>query len=518
LEQVSSQDLINDWIDTLDTLRVDTSTEMWQNRKTLVLDSIEVLDYLRRKTSDVDIEEDSRLQHLFDLCQLPCRSDYYERFIRYDNRFYRCQNDWWVECWQTIRMKNLLHKFGLISLNEYLKSESDGREFNAKWKDFFASANKNKETVSLAAFSYLECVRFLLNTNESLNQNELNEIKGFINCLCEKRDGHLSYYPYSNEIRANSLNLISLLQATYPDSGYEVLYSRTKSVLIEMLQSNKWDKFSFTWSTFFLFDLDEDILLHTESMIPSNFFVEFSWITGVNHIKKPRYALLASLQKLDDHSYFEIVKPNPIVYTPYIKYEHNLTTIKVIDGAIQSFKQVKHIQETVIEGNYNENYFRDLLRIALVANRDEGVEYIEKEGFLSSGRTTDLLIVRRSGYDIPVEVKILWRFQNGSYEPVKEIIEQLTDGNFGIIVVINPHTNPRYQSKYQGFDGWKTFIQDHETYINGTVRESDEYYGSLKSHCVYSEHTCNLNGRKKVVTLLSVMIDLTEYIRCSHLR
>ena len=64
--QVNAQDVINDWLNYLDDLRVDTSTEMWQNRKTLVLDSIEVLNYIREKTSDINIEADSRLQHLFD--------------------------------------------------------------------------------------------------------------------------------------------------------------------------------------------------------------------------------------------------------------------------------------------------------------------------------------------------------------------------------------------------------------------------------------------------------------------
>lgn len=516
--QVNAQYVIHDWLDYLDELRVDTSTEMWQNRKTLVLDSIEVLNYIRKNTSDINIEADSRLQHLFDLCQLPCRSDYYERFLRFDNRYYRCKNDWWVECWQTIRMKNLSHKLGLINLKEYLQNSSDGIEFAEKWRSFFEYANQNKEKVSLAAFSYLECIRFILNIDESLSQNELANIKQFLNCLCEKKHGQLSYYRYSNEIRANSLNLIKLLQTYYSDPEYDVLHSKTKTILTEMIINNKWDKFSFTLCTFFLFGLDEDILLQTKSMIPNEFVVEHSWITGVNHTRKPRYALLASLEKLEDYPYFEIIKPNPIVYTPYKKYKYNTTTITIIDKAIQAFKQVKDIQEKVAEGGYNENYFRDLLKIALSSNKSDDVEYIEKEGFLSSGRFTDLLVVRREDYDIPVEVKILWRFQSAAYEPITEIIEQLTDGNFGIIIIINPHNNPTHQKKYTGFEGWKSFINDHETYINGTIREKDDYYGHLKSKCVYSEHMYNVGSRQKVITLLSIVIDLPEYIRSTHLK
>jgi len=516
--QVNAQDVIDDWLNFLDELRVDTDTEMWQNRKTLVLDSIEVLNYIREKTSDINIEADSRLQHLFDLCQLPCRRDYYQRFLGFDVRFYRAKNDWWVDCWQTIRMKNLLYNFGLINLNEYLHQESDGKEFAGKWRHFFEYANLNKEKVSLAAFSYLECIRFLLNTNESIGQNELTEIKHFLNCLCEKKQGQLSYYKYSNEIRANSLNLIRRLQSSYSDSEYEILYSKTETILTEMLRNNEWDKFSFTWCTFFLFDLDGDILLQTKSMIPNDFFVEFSWITGTNHIRKPRYALLASLEKLEDIHYFEIIKPNPIVYTLPKKYKYNSTTITVIDKAIQSFKTVLDIQEKILSGRYTENYFRDLLRIALSSNKSDDVDYIEKESFLSSGRTTDLLVVSRENHDIPVECKILWRFPSAAYEPITEIIEQLTDGNFGIIIVINPHNNPTYQKKYAGFEGWKSFIEDHDTYISGTIREKDDFYGHLKTKCVYSEHTYNLGSRQKVVTLLSIMIELSEYIRSSHLK
>lgn len=519
IRQLNNSAVIADWLDFLDNgLENEKYSEMWQNRKTLVLDSIEVLNYIREKTSDIDIGDDSRIQSLFDLCQLPCRNDYYQRFLKFDNRFYNCMNDWWVDCWQTIRMKNLLHKFGLININEYLLGESDGKYFAEKWISFYHYSKNEKEKVSLAAFSYLECIRFLLNTDASLNTTQLNEIKQFLKLLCENDSGKLKYFNRSNEIRANSLNLIRCLQNLYPDPEYDEIYSNTKKVLEGMLKGNKWDRFSFTLCTFFLFDLDEDILLQAKSKIPSDFFVDYSWVSAINHTRKPRYALLASLEKFKDHQYFEIIKPNPIVYTPHYKFKHNSQTLSVIDKAIQSFKQVKDIQLKILDDSYNENYFRDLLRVALSSNKSDDVEYIEKEGFLSSGRTTDLLVVRREGYDIPVEVKILWRFQGEAYEPVTEIIEQLTDGNFGIIVVVNPPTNPTYHTKYTGFEGWKTFIRDHDTYIDGTIREKDDYYGYLKSNSVYSEHKSTIGGRQKVVTLLSIMVDLSEYIRSPHLK
>ncbi|WP_054864377.1 hypothetical protein [Methanosarcina barkeri] len=86
-------------------------------------------------------------------------------------------------------------------------------------------------------------------------------------------------------------------------------------------------------------------MLQTKSKIPNDFFVESNWISGANHTRKPRYALLALLDKLRNSQYFELIKPNPIVYTPYNKLKHNSETLLVIDKAIQSFKQVKDIQQ-----------------------------------------------------------------------------------------------------------------------------------------------------------------------------
>jgi hypothetical protein len=516
--QLNDSSVVSDWLHFLDS-DLERDHDMWQNRKTLVLDSIEVLNYIRENASpNVDIKSDSRIQSLFDLCQLPCRTDYYNRFLKFDTRFYHNENNWWLDCWQTIRMKNLLHKFEIINLNEYLLKDSDGEYFAKKFPRFFNHSKNKKESNSLAAFSYLECIRLILNTDTVLDTTELDEVKCFLKLLYEKDNGKLKYFKQSNEVRANSLNLIRYLQKKYPDPEYNAIYSSIKKILQDIIEVNKWDQFSFTWCTFFLFDLDKDILLQTKSKIPNDFFVESNWISSRNHTRKPRYALLSLLDKFKNYQYFELVKPNPVVYIPPYKRRHNSQTLLVIDKAIQSFKQVKDIQQKIRDENYNENYFRDLLRVPLSSNKSDDVEYVEKEAFLSSGRTTDLLVVRREGYDIPIEVKILWRFQGNSYEPITEIIEQLTDGNFGIIIVINAHTNPTYQRKYTGFEGWKSFIKDHKTYINGTIREEDDYYGRLKSNSVYSEHISNIGDRQKVVTLLSIMIDLSEYIRSPHLK
>lgn len=518
IKYLNKLDVIKDWIDFLDNnLTKEEGAELWQNRKTLVLDSIEVLNYIREMTSDLSIESDNRIQSLLDLCELPCRQDYYNRFLRYDDRFYRNINDWWVDCWQTIRMKNLLHKFDLVDLNLYLLEQSDGEYFAEKWVAFYNHSKINKERNPLAAYSYLECIRFLLNTNNKLDTTQLNEVKTFLMILYETDNGELKYFNKSNEIRANSLNLIRNLQTSYEDKELEAIYINTKKVLETMLENITWDKFSFTWSTFFTFGLDDDILLKIKSKIPDDLFVDYSWISSINHTRKPRYALLASINMLEFSQYFELIKPNPILYTPNYKFNHNFQTLNVLDKAIQSFKQVKDIQQKIVDNNYNENYFRDLLKLALSANKSEEVEYIEKEGFLSSGRTTDILIVRRDEYDIPVEVKLLWRFTGDAYEPITEVIEQMTDGNFGIIILVNPHKNPTYKIKYSGFEGWKNYVKDHDSYIEGTIREKDDYYGNLKTKSVYSEHTSTINGRQRVVTLLSMFIDLSEYIRSSHL-
>ena len=93
----------------------------------------------------------------------------------------------------------------------------------------------------------------------------------------------------------------------------------------------------------------------------------------------------------------------------------------------------------------------------------------------------------------------------------------MTDGHFGIIIVINPHKNPKYKKKYCGFEGWKDYVNDHESYIEGTMRNNDQFYGELKTESIFSEHISTISGRERVVTILSVFIDLTQFIKSSYL-
>lgn len=192
--QLNDSSVVSDWLRFLD-YDLERDHEMWQNRKTLVLDSIEVLNYIRENTSSkVEVISDSRIQSLFDLCQLPCRTDYYSRFLKFDSRFYNNENNWWLDCWQTIRMKNLLHKFGLIDLNEYLLENSDGEYFAKKFPNFFNYSRKEKARVPLAAFSYLESIRLILNTDTMLDTTHLDEIKSFLKLLYEKDNGKIKIF------------------------------------------------------------------------------------------------------------------------------------------------------------------------------------------------------------------------------------------------------------------------------------------------------------------------------------
>ncbi len=114
---------------------------------------------------------------------------------------------------------------------------------------------------------------------------------------------------------------------------------------------------------------------------------------------------------------------------------------------------------------------------------------------------------------------MLWRFGDG-YEPITENIEQISEGTHGIIIVINPPDNPTYLSKYQGFDGWKAFVQDHETYIPGTMREDEDRIYSpdkIKTPHIFSDHYHLLGERERNITLLSFFVDLHNFVRSPYL-
>lgn len=97
-----------------------------------------------------------------------------------------------------------------------------------KFPNFFNYSRKEKASVPLAAFSYLECIRLILNTDKILDTTHLDEIKSFLKLLYEKNNGKLKYFKRSNEIRANSLNLIRCLQKKYSDPEYNDIYSSIK--------------------------------------------------------------------------------------------------------------------------------------------------------------------------------------------------------------------------------------------------------------------------------------------------
>ena len=516
----TDSEVINDWLTLIDdTLVYETDHELWQNRKTLILDSIEVLNHIRKETSDLDIRDDNRIQSLLDLCSLPCRNDYYQRFLRFDSRYYRNENDWWVDCWQTIRMKNILHKLGFIDINSYLEGVSDGIEFAEKWPKFYMNSKIQKAKKSLAAFSYLECIRFLLNMgNGKLEVKHYLELKQFLEKLGEYDGNGLKYFKSSNEMRANSLDVIDCIKDSSQRDGLNDVHGNIGDTLKKMIVSTKWDQYSHTWATFFLYGLNNDVSSITKSKIPDNFLVNKAWISSYNHTRKPRYALLAVIDKLDNSHFFNLIKPNPIAYTPNYKFEKYAKLIKILDNAVQSFKEIKDIQRIAQENKIKEEYFRDLIKATISANLDDVIKYAEKEANLSSGRITDILLVREKDFNIPIEIKILWRFKSDAYEPINEILEQMTDGTFGIVIVINPPNNPKYSGAYQGFEGWKCYVKDHSTYINETIREADDYYGRLKTKSVYSEHASSISGRNRTITILSMVIDLTEYIRPAHLR
>lgn len=115
----------------------------------------------------------------------------------------------------------------------------------------------------------------------------------------------------------------------------------------------------------------------------------------------------------------------------------------------------------------------------------------------------------------------MWRFGNGSYDPIIEVLEQTGQGNFGITFVVNSLNNSKYKSKYKGFEGWKEWVKDHNTYIQGTVRDSDQFFDSeilLKTKHFFSDHQFILVEREKNVTILNLFIDLQDYSRSPSLK
>lgn len=99
-----NSEVVDNWLNYIDFEMINDNSELGFNKKTFVLDSIEVLDFIRKNTDNIPRSYDNRLQFLLDLCQLPSKNDYYQRFLRYDSKYYHDKNHWWIDCWQSIRL------------------------------------------------------------------------------------------------------------------------------------------------------------------------------------------------------------------------------------------------------------------------------------------------------------------------------------------------------------------------------------------------------------------------------
>lgn len=515
-----NNEVIDNWLNYIDNELIPDTSELRWYKKTFVLDSIEVLNFIRTYTNDIPTNRDDRLQFLIDSCLLPCRNDYYQRFLGFNSKYYRSKNDWWVDCWQSIRLNNILHEMDVRSISCFFSESSDGREFSEKWANFFNHSNDKKEiSNSLPAFSYLECVRFLTNLGEEL---PIDNLIIFLQKLCIKENNELEFLPKSTEIRAFALNVIDMInRKSSNEYDFNNIYSNLISTLKFMLLESEWNEFSHSWAPILINISDNNINNLIESKIPTNKDINPNWFSSNKFIRKPRFALLTIFPKLRNCTkYFEIIHPNPFVYTSNHYIENYVLVANIIDKLIQSLNSNKDLQKKVQDNDIKENYFQDLLKTAMSTHIGNGIKWVEKEGEVGSGRTTDILITVKIGPEIPIEVKLLWRFREG-YEPITEVLEQTIKGNLGITFTINKKDNPVYKRKYQGFEGWKNYVKNHDTYISGSIRESDKFFesnGELKSRHFFSDHRFILTERSRNVTLLNFFIDLQDYIRSPTLK
>lgn len=443
----TNRETINDWLNYIDHDIISSKeSELSFSTKILVLDSIEVLDFIRKATDDDDIpiHQDQRLQKLIDLCKLPCKQDYYNRFLRYESRFYSNKNNWWNDCWQSIRLNNILHEMSIRQVDSYLMTPSDGKYFAAKWPKFFNQAKTDKEgSSSLPAFSYLECIRFLTNLGK---EPPIKELDDFLYKLCEKSGDNLKLFEMSTEIRANALNTIDLINRKWPKTyDFNEIYSKLLVTLKEMILKSVLNEYSHSWAPILIKISDMEVIRIIESKIPTSGEIDNDWISGYKFIRKPRFALLSIIHKLNEiDDYFEIIEPNRFVYTP-LGYINNYQEVaRIIDNTIYSFGSMRDLQQKVQDNHIREDYFRDLLRSVLMSHIGETITWAEKEREVSSGRRTDILITVKKGPDIPVEIKLLWNNFNEGYNPITEVLEQTINGNLAVTFIINPKNNPLY--------------------------------------------------------------------------
>jgi hypothetical protein len=512
-------EVVSDWLNYTDSkiIQENENGELWHNSKNFVLDSIEVLDYIRKSTDNISYGLDNRFQKLIDATMQNCRNDYYHRFLKYNGIYYNnIKALWWIDCWQSIRLTNILHELNILTIDAFFDS-SDGRPFEEKWVKFFRSAHSEIiGASSLPAYSYLEGIRFLINMGKDIPYVELSN---FLTKLCERDANSLKFFRDSNEIRAQALYIIRRVNEKWPRKyDFNDVEINLLSTLEELLLKSEWNEYSNTWAPILIKINDDKIVNLIKPKIPINGFINPRWVNGNNFTKKARYAFLflfANLRK--DKKYFELIEPNRFAYIPSVYIENYKYVGHVVDRVLQSFKDVKDLQKKIQDDDITEGYFRDLLKLGVTAAlaNNENIQWVEKESPTGSGRITDISITVKNGPEISFEVKILWRFKVG-YEPIEEVLEQLNTGNLGITLVINPTGNPCYKSKYQDFDGWKKFVRDHPTYISGTLRDSNnllEKKVEFKSKHFFSDHSHIFNDREKHITLLNFFVDLRDYNR-----
>lgn len=519
----SSTEVVSDWLNYIDSVIIieKGDSELWHNTKNLVLDSIETLDYIRKATDNIPAFEDNRFQKLIDVCMQNCRNDYYQRFLEYKGSYYHERKDlWWIDCWQSIRLNNILHEMDILTIDTFFDS-SDGKHFRDKWENFFSFARSEMFGVSsLPAFSYLECVRFLVNMGRDIPYDELSK---FLTKLYERNSNSLNLFSNSNEIRGQALYIIKQINERWPER-FDLNYIETNlsKTLAKLLTESKWDQYSHSWSPTLLKISKKEIVDIIKSKIPIDGTINPIWINGTNFTRKPRYAFLLLFATLNGvKKFYELIEPNRFAYAPPNYVSNYIYVGRIVDQALQSFKDVKDLQKKIQDNEITEGYFRDLLKfgIATALANNENIKWAEKERPTGSGRITDISLTVQKGPEIPIETKLLWRFNSG-YEPIEEVLEQLNIGTLGLTFVINPPDNPRYKSKYQDFDGWINFVKDHPTYIPGSIRSSNNLFEAkveFKSKHFFSDHNHALGERKRNITLLNFFVDLRDYTRSPNL-
>lgn len=517
-------EVIEDWIEYLENtiLPKNSYDEPGFNHKLVILDSILALNYLRKSDGNISFTQDLRLQRLFETCTSVCADDWFHRFLGYNSsKIGDNKNFWWLNCWETIRLNNVLHKFNYRKINDFfLESMSGGQEFAEKWEKFFKYSNDSKyESSSLPAFSYLECCLFALNVESEFSAEELEL---FLFHLCEKDGSNLKNYPKSLELRVKALNVLDEIGSTKIEH-FDDLHKNLLSIIKNFIINSEWDLYSHSLATI-LFEIDNsevvDILKY---MMSDKKMIDARWVTGgQNYKRKPRFALLLTINEIEKKDYFELIEPNNFLYTQHTYLNNYIRIAQSIDNIIQSFETNKELKRKVQENDIREEFFQDLIITGLSGLVGDFANWVEKEKETGSGRISDIYLSVKNGPNIPIETKILWRFGNDeSYNPIDETIEQTCQWNFGITIVFNPKSNPSYKKIYRGFEGWINWVNDHESFIPGTIKESNKYFSSqvhLKSKHFFSSHKSISEEREKIISLLNFHVDLDDYILSPSLK